>query len=160
MREGNCESQGSTVVSDESAVPSTGEPPAVASATASTPRPVRWLARPAQHDYAAATSYLSLNVDKKTVAKVIEKLAHTKPARFKAKDILRATNLPLLPRDNIDVAKQLERIAAGEKLSPCLLVRGRLEKGWIAQIADGYHRVCAANYVDEDADVPVQIISL
>jgi hypothetical protein len=58
------------------------------------------------------------------------------------------------------VQKELARILAGEPLSPCLIVRGRLDKGWLAQIADGYHRVCASNYVNEDADVPVQIIDL
>lgn len=121
---------------------------------------LRWLDMPARHDYGAARSFLSLNLGKKTVDRIVRKLAHTKCVRFKAKDILRASNLPLLPRDNVDVAKQLERIAAGEPLSPCLIVRGQLDKGWVAQIADGYHRVCASNYVDEDADIPAQIISL
>ncbi len=127
---------------------------------AASPPAIKWLDKPERHDYAAARSYLSLNLDPKIVDQVTERLEHTKCVSFKAKDILRASNVPLLPRDNVDVAKQLERIAAGEPLSPCLIVRGRLDKGWLAQIADGYHRVCASNYVDEDADIPVQIISL
>ncbi|WP_298228655.1 hypothetical protein [Gryllotalpicola sp.] len=121
---------------------------------------MRWLDKPAHHDYGAARSYLALNLGKKTVDRIVRRLAHTQVVRFKAKDILRASGLPLLPRDNADVAKQLERIAVGEALSPCLIVRGHLNKGWVAQIADGYHRVCASNYVDEDADIPVKIISL
>jgi hypothetical protein len=29
-----------------------------------------------------------------------------------------------------------------------------------AQIADGYHRVCASYYTDEDTDIPVKIVRL
>ncbi len=132
----------------------TGDP------AAAPPSTMRWLDKPARHDYAAARSYLSLNLDPKTVERVSEKLANPKCVQFKAKGILRESNLPLLPRDNVDVVKQLARIAAGEPLSPCQIVRGSLDTGRFAQIADGYHRVCASNYVDEDADIPVQIISL
>jgi len=121
---------------------------------------VKWLRTPAKQDYPAAKSYLSLNLDKKVVNRIVHKLAQKKCVDFKAKDILRASGLPLLPVTNPDVQKELARILAGEPLSPCLIVRGRLDKGWLAQIADGYHRVCASNYVNEDADVPVQIIDL
>jgi hypothetical protein len=121
---------------------------------------VKWLQRPAKRDYPAAKSYLSLNLHKKIVNTIIHKLAQTKCVNFKAKDILRASGLPLLSRSNPDVQKELARVAAGESLSPCLLIRGRLEKGRLAQIADGYHRICASNYVNEDADIPIQIVDL
>jgi hypothetical protein len=49
------------------------------------------------------------------------------------------------------VAEKLDDIAKSKSMSPILLIhngRGRL------QIADGYHRVCAAHFVDEDTEVP------
>lgn len=128
--------------------------------SASAQMAVKWLPKTAKHDYPAARSYLMLNLGKKTTDKVVKKLAHTKCVNFKAKDVLRASGLPLLPRTNPDVQKELARVAAGEALSPCLIIRGRLDKNRFAQIADGYHRICASNYIDEDADVPVQIIGL
>ncbi|MCU1527347.1 MAG: hypothetical protein JWP75_1110 [Frondihabitans sp.] len=121
---------------------------------------MKWLRTPAKQDYPAAKSYLSLNLEKKIVNKIVQKLAQKKCVNFKAKDILRASGLPLLPRTNTDVQKELARVAAGEPLSPCLIIRGRLDRGRLAQIADGYHRICASNYVDEDANIPVQIIDL
>lgn len=121
---------------------------------------VQWLANPEHDDYSAARSYLSLNAKSKTTKNALKKLAHTKRVHFKAKDLLRASNLPLLPRNNPDVAKELARVASGEPLSPCLVIRGRLEKGRVAQIADGYHRICAAYHVNGDTDIPVQIIRL
>jgi hypothetical protein len=121
---------------------------------------LRWQPQPAAHDYDAAASYLSLTVPPKAARALAEQLRDADIVTFKAKDILRASGLPLLPRDNPDVAKQLGHIAAGGTLSPCLLVRGDLTAGRPAQIADGYHRVCASNYTDEDADIPVKIVGL
>jgi hypothetical protein len=81
-------------------------------------------------------------------------------ARFKAKDLLRASGLPLLPADDIEVAKDLAQIHAGNPLSPCLVIRGNISKWHPAQIADGYHRVCASYYTDEDTEIPVKIVKL
>ncbi|NNC12171.1 hypothetical protein HII28_09815 [Planctomonas sp. JC2975] len=119
-----------------------------------------WHPDPAAHDYDAAASYLALTIRAKDARRIADRLRAAKSTSFKAKDILRASALPLLPRDNPDVAKQLGRIAVGEPLSPCLIVRGDLAGGRPAQIADGYHRVCASNYIDEDADIPVRIVGL
>jgi len=121
---------------------------------------VKWLAKPAKHDYPAARSFLMLNLGERAAEKIVEKLARTKCVSFKAKDLLRASGLPLLPRTNPDVDKELSRVAAGQALSPCLIIRGQLDKGRVAQIVDGYHRICASNYIDEDAEIPVQIIGL
>ena len=99
---------------------------------------VKWLAKPAKHDYPAARSFLMLNLGERAAEKIVEKLARTNP----------------------DVDKELSRVAAGQALSPCLIIRGQLDKGRVAQIVDGYHRICASNYIDEDAEIPVQIIGL
>ena len=120
---------------------------------------VAWLERPQKHDYPAAASYLSMLADAKTVARLIAGLKKAPVAHFKAKDILRASGLPLLSRDNVHVAKDLATIAAGKPLSPCLLVAGDVRAGIPAQIADGYHRVCASYLTDEDTDIPVKIVA-
>lgn len=124
------------------------------------PRAVSWLPKPAKHDYAAAGSYLSLIMSEETATKLAARFAAAESVNFKAKDILRASGLPLLPPTNPDVKKELARVAAGVALSPCLIVRGRLDNGRPALIADGYHRICASNYVDEDTEIPVHIIDL
>lgn len=121
---------------------------------------VKWRAKPAPHDFVAARSYLSLNFTPGEVERIVTGLLRAKTVKFKAKDLLRATRLPLLPESNPDVKKELDRIASGQTLSPCLMVRGRLSKGRLADIADGYHRICASNYVDEDAEIPVRLIGL
>lgn len=79
---------------------------------------------------------------------------------YKAKDILRAAGLALLPADDIHVAKDLAQIRAGNPLSPCLMIRGNARKGREAPIADGEHRVCASHYTDENTDIPVKIVKL
>ena len=76
----------------------------------------------------------------------------------KAKDLLRASRLALLPVDNPHVAADLAKIKKGKQLSPILLVRGELANGVALQIADGYHRVCASYHTDENTDIPVKIV--
>jgi hypothetical protein len=71
-----------------------------------------------------------------------------------AKDILRASALPLLAANDHEVAKDLSKVKSGTKLSPVLLVRGT--PLWIA---DGYHRVCASYHLDEDAAIPCRIVA-
>ncbi|MDQ6752930.1 MAG: hypothetical protein M3017_05875 [Actinomycetota bacterium] len=105
----------------------------------------------------AAASYLSLNAKAKAIRKALKKLESADCVSFKAKDLLRATNLPLLSRDDSDVAKELKRIRSGQPLSPCLILRGRISKGYQTQIVDGYHRICVSYHLDEDADIPVHI---
>lgn len=118
---------------------------------------VRWLDEAEDHNYPAAMSYLSLNAKPKAVRAALEKLRAAGVERFEAKDILRASGMELLPQDDENVVKQFERIRAGEPLSPCLIVRGNLGRGYRAQIADGYHRICASFYIDPSVQIPVHI---
>ena len=37
------------------------------------------------------------------------------------------------------------------------MVRGDLATGVPAQVADGYHRVCASYYTDENTDIPLKL---
>jgi hypothetical protein len=114
-----------------------------------------WKDEPERQDYPAARNYLSLLVDPRTAKKIAKALGeepHT--VRYKAKDILRAAALPLLPLDDPEVAKDLAKVKAGAKLSPVLLVRG--DPLWVA---DGYHRICASYHLDEDAEIPCRIVA-
>jgi len=118
---------------------------------------VSWLDQPADHDYPAAASYLALLAAPDEIKQWVAVLKTTPQLRFKAKDILRAARLALLPIDNPHVASDLKKIKAGKALSPILLVRGDLGSGIALQVADGYHRVCASYHTDENTDIPCRV---
>ena len=117
---------------------------------------IKWLAKPEEHDYPAALSYLSLLYDEKTSAAFVGKLKRAPASQFKAKDIFRASGLPLLGVGNSHVKKDPEKIESGAPVSPLLLIRN--SAGGKAVIADGYHRLCAVYSFDEDALVPCRIV--
>ncbi|OBK53858.1 hypothetical protein [Mycobacterium kubicae] len=119
---------------------------------------VKWLKAPEGHDYPAAADYLDLLADAATVDELTQKLRAGAVAHKKAKDILRAAALPLLPKKNAHVAEDLSKVKKGQPLSPILLVRGDFAAGVPLQIADGYHRVCASFYTDENTDIPVILV--
>jgi hypothetical protein len=118
-----------------------------------------WQDEPEAHDFPAAADYLSLVAPAGEVAKVVDALKSAKTEHRKAKDLLRASRLSLLPADNVHVKKDLAKVAAGERLSPVLLVRGRGEKGIPLTVADGYHRICASHHLDENADVSCRLVA-
>lgn len=119
---------------------------------------VKWLGKPEAHDFPAAADYLALLADPHTVEELTNSLQTSDVVHKKAKDILRAAQLSLLPVDNPHVASDLSKIKKGEPLSPILLVRGDFATGVPLQIADGYHRVCASYHTDENTDIPVVIV--
>jgi hypothetical protein len=120
---------------------------------------VKWLEKPEAHDFPAAGDYLDLLAGSKAVKQLTKRLKAGDIAHKKAKDILRAAQLNLLPVDNPHVAADLAKVKNGEPLSPILLVRGDFTTGVALQIADGYHRVCASYHTDENTDIPVVIAS-
>ena len=115
-----------------------------------------WLKEPENHDYPAAESYLTLLYDEETAAKYAKTLSRAPMTSFAAKDIFRASQLPLLGANNSHVRKNQKKLAAGKKLSPLLLVRDQVHGKLI--IADGYHRMCAVYSFDEDTIVPCKIV--
>ncbi|HEX7661318.1 MAG TPA: hypothetical protein VF444_17735 [Pseudonocardiaceae bacterium] len=119
---------------------------------------VLWRSDPQEHDYPAAESYLSLVGSPSEVDDLVERLKQGTTQHYLAKDILRAAGLALLPADNPHVASDLRKIRKGEPLAPVLLVRGDFTRGAPAQIADGYHRVCASYLTDEDTDIPCRMV--
>ncbi|MGB8403009.1 MAG: hypothetical protein WCE30_02920 [Mycobacterium sp.] len=120
---------------------------------------VNWLEDPEEHDYDAAADYLTMLTSKGEVAKTVDALKAANTITRKAKDILRAAQLPLLAETNTHVRADLAKISDGKKLSPILLVRGEVHAGVPLQIADGYHRVCASYLTDENTDIPCRLAS-
>lgn len=119
---------------------------------------LNWKESPDDHDYPAAADYLSLLISQKEADELVRRLRAAPLMRRKAKDLLRASALPALPVDNVHVAKDLAKVKKGELLSPVLLVRGRVDARVPLTVADGYHRICASYYLDEDADIPCRIV--
>jgi hypothetical protein len=117
-----------------------------------------WKDEPDDHDYPAAADYLSLLMPEKAAKELSDRLRSAPLTHRKAKDLLRASALPILGPDNVHVAKDLDKVSKGRPLSPVLLVRGRLGKGVPLVVADGYHRICASHHLDEDANIPCRIV--
>lgn len=121
---------------------------------------VLWKSEPDEHDYPAAEAYLSLLAGEAEVALLIDGLRASTIVTQKAKDILRASRLPLLAVDNVHVAADLSKVSKKKPLSPVLIVRGDLRAGRVLQIADGYHRVCASYHTDENTDIPCRVVDI
>jgi len=119
-----------------------------------------WKETPDDHDYPAAADYLSLLMPQKAADGLARRLRRAPIVQRKAKDILRASALPILAPDNYHVARDLKKVRRGALLSPVLLVRGRLDAHLPLTIADGYHRVCASYHLSEDADIPCRVVEL
>ncbi len=118
-----------------------------------------WKHDPDEHDFPAAKDYLALLVGEKQIDEVVAQMKRVSTEFKHAKDILRASGLAELPSSNRHVASDLEKIKASVELSPILLVRGDAMTGVPLVIADGYHRVCAAYSIDENAEVPCRLAS-
>jgi hypothetical protein len=115
----------------------------------------RWKDDPEEHDFAAAEAYLSLSFPEAAASSIAEALRRATTTHRKAKDMLRAARLGLLPQTDPEVAKDLKKVARGDALSPVLLVRGTP-----LLVADGYHRICASYHLSEDTDIPCRLVDL
>lgn len=109
---------------------------------------------PEKHDYPAAKDYLELIYDEQKTEEIIKKLTEATTIYKKCKDVFRASELPLLPRENKYVQEDLQKIKKEIKLSPILLVRGSNK----LIIADGYHRMCASYHLNEDLELPCRLV--
>lgn len=117
---------------------------------------IKWLSEPQKHDYSAAVSYLSLLIDPKAAKNVVDRMQKAAMSEYAAKDIFRASGLPLLGFGNGHVEKDRTNIIRGEKLSPILLLRD--ERASKLVIAGGYHRLCAVYTFNEDALIPCKVV--
>jgi hypothetical protein len=114
--------------------------------------PIFWKDTPDEHDFPAAADYLDLHYDQDKVNELVDRLRAAPIVVKKAKDILRASRVAILPKDNEHVHDNIRKAADGGLWSPVLLVRGNP-----LIIADGYHRACAAYWVSEDSNVHARI---
>jgi hypothetical protein len=112
-----------------------------------------WLNEPERGDYDAAFNYLSLIESPARARSLVKSLRSSPTIERLAKDLLRASELPLLPTSETKVREDLKKIAKGKRLAPVLLITGDMSEGIPLVVADGYHRICAAGHFDEDAIV-------
>jgi hypothetical protein len=110
---------------------------------------LQWRKEVADHDYAAASGYLSIRYGERRAQEISEKLRKLPVIQRRANDILRATQRAPLPLSDPGVLRDLQKVLGGEKLSPVLIAEG--------DIADGYHRVSLAYALGPYADVPLKL---
>src|SRR3984893_4303720 len=110
---------------------------------------LHWKNDVAEHDYAAASSYLSIRFGERRAGQVAAELRKLPVITRRANDILRATGRTPLPLSDPGVLKDLKKVLGGEKLSPILVAE--------ADIADGYHRLSLAYALDPYATVPLKL---
>src|SRR5271155_6053837 len=96
---------------------------------------IRWFPKPQKHDYPAAEAYLSLLMRPREARALISRMQLGRVTEFAAKDIFRASELPMLRSTDSHVERYRALIILKEALSPLLLwrdpARGKLV------IADG-----------------------
>ncbi len=122
-----------------------------------THRDVRWLADPEDQHVQAAEAFLTLVGSPDHARRLVAAMLAAPNVEYTAKDLMRATSLPLLEASDPHVSRDLKKINDGVALSPLLLVRGDMRRDFPLTIADGYHRLCAAFHANEDADVACRI---
>jgi hypothetical protein len=113
---------------------------------------------PEKQDFQGAKSFLELIAPPAIVEKVIKSFSTADVVEVKAKDVIRAAGLNLLPAKNFHVDRDLRKVADKIALSPILLVRGIATEGVPLIIADGYHRTCALYLLNEDSDIKARIV--
>jgi hypothetical protein len=113
---------------------------------------------PFDDDDAAAGRYLSLLMSAARSAELTRGLRSGSLVSHRANDLLRASALPVLPADDPEVVKDLEKVKRGTKLSPLLLLRGELDDDLDLTVADGYHRICASYHLDPDSEIPCRVV--
>lgn len=118
-----------------------------------------WKDEPEEHDFPAALDYLTLLFEEPSARRLVKKFRNSPTIRKKAKDLIRASGLSLLARDNPHVSSDLKKIKKAAALSPVLLVRGNGLTGAPLIVADGFHRICASWYSDENLPIACRLVS-
>lgn len=121
---------------------------------------IAWKKKPEAEDYQGALQFLLLIYPERTARRLLRAYPKAKTVQHAAKDLLRASNLPLLPRKEAHVEEDLSRIRKGKDLPPVLLIRGDMSKNEPLVVADGYHRICAICYFDEDAPIACRVVAI
>jgi hypothetical protein len=119
---------------------------------------LNWKKKPEPQDYQGAENYLSLLCSESKAKKLVRALRDAPAIERAAKDLLRASRLPLLPRDEPHVSDDLDKIHKGKPLAPVLLVCGDMSNDIPLTVADGYHRICAVYYYDSKLMVECRMV--
>src|ERR1700737_2359160 len=90
-------------------------------------------------DYDAALAFLSLIYVPAKVKALIRSLRAAPLIERAARDLLRASDLPLLTADERSVKEDLKKISKGKPLESVLLVTGDMAKGIQLGFAEEYH---------------------
>jgi hypothetical protein len=117
---------------------------------------ISWKKDVVAHDFDAAEAFLSIRLNPQKAKSLVKRLRESSVTERRANDILRASRLEPLPLNDPGVLRDLVLVAAGEKLSPVLVVS--LDDG--AEITDGYQRVSLTYALDPFRVVPLRIASL
>jgi hypothetical protein len=117
-----------------------------------------WTKQLSKDEYAGALSYLTLQLPTRKAQRLVRAARDITVTQHIAKDVLRASRLPLLPSDERHVAADLKRIRKGKALAPVILIQGDLSRARPPIIADGYHRMCAACHADEDSPISLVLV--
>jgi hypothetical protein len=122
------------------------------------PKAIKWRKKAALGNIKAAGEYLTLILSRSEVEVAMRRMQKERESiqNFKAKDILRASNTQLLPETNEDVDAEFRKIQKYELMHPLLLVR-KVDKLYIA---DGFHRLCAAYYLNKNEEIHALLVSL
>lgn len=120
------------------------------------PVKVKWTDDASDEDYDAAAQYLSLISTVVDASKAVAALKTAPVIRYKAADLIRASRVKLPKSGDRPCKLELKKIRKGEALCPVLLVRdGELKK---VIIADGFHRICAAYFIDPDVILHCKLV--
>jgi len=119
---------------------------------------LHWEKQLKKKDLSPVEQYLRLIFEPKDVRSALSEFEKNRSSieRFMARDILRASQNQLLPESNEDVRDQFVKIFEGEPLVPIALVR-KNEKLFIA---DGFHRMCAAYYLDKECEIHSVLVGI
>lgn len=116
---------------------------------------IKWLPEPASDTYDSAKTFLELMYKPKKARRWVKRLKKAGVSEYAAKDILRASAIPIATVRAFDWKKQQDEIKQGDPLSPILLIRQN--NGGPLIIADGFHRMCALFSTDQEVSVPCKI---
>ena len=119
----------------------------------------QWTSHPGKDEFDGALRYLTLQFTSEAARRIVRKARKASITHHVAKDILRASSLPLLPADERHVAENLKKIRKGKPMAPVILVQGDLTRARPFVIGDGYHRICATCHADEDTPVAAVIVA-
>lgn len=116
-----------------------------------------FLAQPAAKDYVGARAYLGLIMPDVYADKAIALLKKAPVQQFRATDLARGGRLGLVDKKDPGVQKAMDEMQSGEPTSPVLIVQGMADTESNMAIADGFHRIHAAYYIDPDMLVSAKV---